>query len=152
MESSFYRHPEGPQIRKHGAKRIVPYFLLLIVLNALLGVFALYMLGFALSYDWTQLQTGSLHAILEAALQLLLLFSPVILTILVNRLLFRAFRGRGRFPRGLWLAAVVAVLAVQIGTILLVFGYGFTDGSRGLDKLSGLSIETIATELGALGK
>lgn len=152
MESSFDRCPQGPQVKRHGAGRIIPYFLLLIVLNVLLGVFALYMLGFALTYDWAQLQAGSLHAILEAALQLLLLFSPVLLTILVNRLLFRAFHGHGRFPRGLWLAAVFAVLAVQAGTILLVFGYGFTNGVSGLEKLGGLSIETIAAEIGSLGK
>lgn len=152
MESSFYRCPQGPQIKKHGAGRIVPYFLLLIVLNVLLGVFALYMLGFALEHDWTQLETGSLQSILEAAVQLLLLFSPVILTVIVNRLLFRAFRGHGRFPRGMWGWAALAVLAVQAGTILLVVGYGFTDGVSGFDKLNGLSIETIASQIGLSGK
>ncbi len=152
MENSFYNCPQGPQMKKHGAGRILPYFLLLIVLNVLLGVFALYMLGFALEYDWTQLKTGSLQAILEAALQLLLLFSPVILTVLVNRLLFRAFRGHGRFTRGLWIWAVLAVLAVQAGTILFVVGYGFTDGVSGFEKLNGLSIETLASKIGLPGK
>ena len=72
METPFYKCPQGPQIRKHGAGRVTAFFLTLAVINVLLGVYTLYMLGFALSYDWTQLKTGSAQAILEAALQLLL--------------------------------------------------------------------------------
>lgn len=89
------------------------------------------MLGFALAYDWTQLKTGSVQAILEAALQLLLLFSPVILTLIINRLLFRAFRGHGRFPRGVWFFAILAILAVQAATMYGVISFGFVDGMNG---------------------
>jgi hypothetical protein len=91
------------------------------------------MLGFALTYDWTTLSTGSLNGILETILQLLLLFSPVILTIIINRLLYRVFRGRGRFPRGTWLFAVLAVIVVQAAAIVLIFGYGFVDGTGGFN-------------------
>ncbi len=122
--------PEPP---RHGTGRVVTYFVILIVLNVLLAVYALYMLGFALTYDWTSLSVGSLHGILETLLQLLLLFSPVILTIIINRLLYRAFRGRGRFPKGTWLIAVLAIIVVQAAAIVLIFGYGFVDGTGGFN-------------------
>jgi len=140
MEHHFEGPPKGPPLAppRHGAGRVTVYFLVLILLNVLLGVFMLYMLGFALAYDWTSLKTGSVQAILEAALQLLLLFSPVILTILLNRLLFRSFRGRGRFPRGVWFFAILAIIAVQIATVMLIIGYGFVDG------LNGFSIDSIS--------
>lgn len=126
-------HGGPPPEHRHKAGRVAAYFLVLIVLNVLLAVYALYMLGFALTYDWTTLSTGSLNGILETLLQLLLLFSPVILTIIINRLLYRAFRGRGRFPRGTWLFAVLAVIVVQAATIALIFGYGFVDGTGGFN-------------------
>lgn len=140
MEHHFEGPPKGPPIAppRHRAGRVTVYFLVLILLNVLLGVFMLYMLGFALEYDWTSLKTGSLQAILETALQLLLLFSPVILTILLNRLLFRAFRGHGRFPRGVWFFAILAIIAVQIATVMLIIGYGFVDG------VNGFSIDSIS--------
>lgn len=116
---------------RHGPGRVIAYFLTLIVLNVLLAVFALYMLGYALAFDWSILKTGSLQAILESALQLLLLFSPVILTILINRLLYRAFRGWKRFPRGTWFFALLAILAVQVATVMLIFSYGYVDGTSG---------------------
>ncbi|MEN6594242.1 MAG: hypothetical protein ABFC31_04730 [Clostridiaceae bacterium] len=130
--------PEPPMLKRHGAGRVTAFFLTLAVINVLLGVYTLYMLGFALSYDWTQLKTGSAQAILEAALQLLLLFSPVILTLIINRLLFRAFRGHGRFPRGVWFFAILAVLAVQTATVFAIIGFGFVDG------LNGFSIDSLA--------
>lgn len=132
--------PKGmaPAPPKRGAGRVALYFFILIVLNVLLGVLMLYMLGFALAYDWTTLKMGSAQAILEAALQLLLLFSPVILTIVLNRLLFRAFRGHGRFPRGVWFFAVLAIIVVQAATVMMIIGYGFVDG------VNGFSIESIS--------
>lgn len=130
-------HGEAEERPRHRAGRVVAYFLVMIVLNALLAVYALYMLGHALAFDWTILKAGSLQVILESALQLLLLFSPVILTILINRLLYRAFRGWKRFPRGTWFFALVGIIAVQVATIMLIFGYGYVDG------INGLSIESI---------
>lgn len=140
MEHHFEGPPKGPPLAppRHGAGRVTVYFLVLILLNVLLGVFMLYMLGFALAYDWTSLKAGSLQAILEVTLQLLLLFSPVILTILLNRLLFRAFRGHGRFPRGVWFFAILTIIAVQVAAVMLIIGYGFVDG------VNGFSIDSIS--------
>jgi magnesium-transporting ATPase (P-type) len=132
------RHHHGPEERpQQSAGRVVAYFLVLIVLNVLLAVYSLYMLGYALAFDWSILKAGSLQVILESALQLLLLFSPVILTILINRLLYRAFRGWKRFPRGTWFFALLAIVAVQAATIMAIFSYGYVDG------VNGLSIESI---------
>lgn len=121
-------HGNGMRPRgRCGAGRIFFYFVLLLALNAALAIFALYMLGMALSYDWTTLQSGAAKEILDAAFQLLLLFSPVILTFLLNRLLFRVFGGRRHFPRGMgWLAALVAVLT-QAAVVFLICKYGMID-------------------------
>ena len=126
---------------RHGAGRVIAYFIVMIVLNVLLAVYTLYMLGYALAFDWSILQTGSLQAIFESALQLLLLFSPAILTILANRLLYRAFRGWRRFPRGTWFFALLAILVVQAATIMVIFGYGYVDGANGLN------IETLSSRI-----
>jgi magnesium-transporting ATPase (P-type) len=112
--------------------RVIAYFIVLIVLNILLAVYTLYMLGMALAFDWSILRSGTLQVILESALQLLLFFSPVILTIILNRLLYRAFRGRGRFPRGIWFFAMLVVVVVQAATIAFIFGYGYVEGVNGL--------------------
>lgn len=137
-ENGFHRrhggHGEQP---RNSAGRVVAYFIVMIVFNVLLAIYTLYMLGYALAFDWSILKTGSFQAILESALQLLLLFSPALLTILVNRLLYRAFRGWRRFPRGTWLFALLGIVAVQTATIMLIFGYGYVDGT------TGLNIETI---------
>ena len=118
---------------RHSAGRVIVYFVFLIILNVLLAVYSLYMLGKALEFDWSILQSGTLHVILESALQLLLLFSPVILTIILNRLLYRAFRGRGRFPRGIWFFAMLAMIVVQVTTVAFIFGFGYVEGVNGLN-------------------
>ena len=133
----------GRQIFHHprlGAGRVISYFLVMIVLNVLLAVYALYMVGVALAFDWTMLKTGTLQVILESALQLLLFSSPVILTILLNRLLYRIFRGHGRFPRGTWFFALLAIIVVQTAMVFVITSYGFVDGS------SGFNIEPIAAK------
>ena len=117
---------------RHGAGRVIAYFLVMIVFNVLLAVYALYMLGMALAFDWSILRSGTMQVILESALQLLLIFSPVILTIVLNRLLYRAFRGHGRFPHGTWFFALLMIIVVQVGTVALIFGYGYVDGVNGL--------------------
>ena len=126
-------HKGFPPDHRHGAGRVAVYFILLIIVNILLAVYALYMLGFALTFDWTSLSAGSLNGILETLLQLLLLFSPMILTIIINRLLYRAFRGHGRFPKGTWLFALLAIVFVQAAAIVFIFGYGFVDGAGGFN-------------------
>ncbi len=123
---------------RHGAGRVLVYFIFLIVLNVLLAVYSLYMLGKALEFDWSILKSGTLQVILESALQMLLFFSPVILTIILNRLLYRAFRGHGRFPRGIWFFAMLTIIVVQVAAVALIFGYGYVDG------INGLNIEQLA--------
>ena len=118
---------------RHRAGRVIVYFLVFLVLNIMLAVYSVYMLGLALEFDWSILKSGTLQVIMESALQLLLFFSPVILTLLLNRLLYRAFRGHGKFPRGMWLFAMLAMIVVQIATVAFVFGYGYVDGANGLN-------------------
>lgn len=124
--------------KRHGAGRVIAYFIVMIFFNVLLAVYTLYMLGIALAFDWSILKSGTLQVILESALQLLLFFSPVILTLVLNRLLYRAFRGHGRFPRGTWFFAMLMILVVQVTTVALIFGYGYVDG------VNGLKIESIS--------
>jgi len=118
---------------RHGVGRVLVFFIVLIVLNVLLAIYSLYMLGMALAFDWSILKSGTLQVILESALQMLLFFSPVILTILLNRLLYRAFRGHGRFPRGIWFFAMLAIIIVQVAAVAFIFGYGYVDGVNGLN-------------------
>jgi len=133
-----YPHPNhehqidlGPA--RHGAGRVIAYFIVMVVFNLLLAVYALYMLGIALEFDWSILKSGTLQVILESALQLLLFFSPVILTIILNRLLYRVFRGHGRFPRGTWFFAMLAIIVVQAAAVFFIFNYGYVDGVDGLN-------------------
>ncbi len=134
------RHPEAGEERygrqifqrpKAGAGRVFAYFLVMAVLNVLLAVYALYMLGYALAFDWSNLKSGTVQVLLESAFQLLLLFSPVILTIILNRLLYRAFRGRARFPRGTWFFALLAIAIIQVATVAAINSYGYVDGANG---------------------
>ena len=136
-------HHGHHDLPRHGAGRVIAYLLVLIVLNALLAVYSIYMLGKALEFDWSILKSGTLQVILESALQLLLLFSPVILTLLLNRLLYRVFHGFGRFPRGTWLLAMVLVVIVQVAVIAFIFGYGYVDGANGLkiEQLSAIPLD-----------
>ena len=127
------RHHDHFDLPRHGAGRVIVYFIVLIVLNLMLAVYSVYMLGMALEFDWSILKSGTLQVILESALQLLLFFSPVILTLVLNRLLYRAFRGRGRFPRGMWFFAMLAMIVVQVAAIAFIFGYGYVDGVDGLN-------------------
>ena len=127
------RHHDHFDLPRHGAGRVIVYFIVLIVLNLMLAVYSVYMLGMALEFDWSILKSGTLQVIMESALQLLLFFSPVILTLVLNRLLYRAFRGRGRFPRGMWFFAMLAMIVVQVTAIAFIFGYGYVDGVDGLN-------------------
>jgi hypothetical protein len=137
-EEHYGRHIfDRPRI---GAGRVFAYFLAMIVLNVMLAVYSLYILGFTLAFDWSKLTGGTLQAILESLAQLLLFFSPVILTIVLNRLLYRAFRGRGRFPRGIGFFALLMIVAVQAAVIAIIFGYGYAGG------VGGFQIESISSQ------
>jgi len=140
-----YPHPHhehkidlGPA--RHGVGRVIAYFIVMVVFNLLLAVYALYMLGIALEFDWSILKSGTLQAMLESALQLLLFFSPVILTIILNRLLYRVFRGHGRFPRGTWFFAMLAIIVVQAAAVFFIFNYGY------VDSVNGINIEQITVK------
>ncbi|MDD4311269.1 MAG: hypothetical protein PHW41_02160 [Eubacteriales bacterium] len=125
-------HHDYGDLPRHGAARVIFYFIMLIILNVMLAVYSIYMLGLALAFDWSSLASGTLQAILESALNLLLYFSPIILTLFLNRLLYRAFRGRGRFARGTWLFAMLAIVIVQFVTLAFIFNYGYVEGVDGL--------------------
>ncbi len=118
-----------------GGGRLAACCLVMVFINIALGFFWLFALGKAMEFDWTLLKAGTSKAIVDAALMLLLLLLPLILTILVNRLTFRAFRGRRRFPRGAGLLALLIVVIVQAVTLYLVYRYGLTGnaGSFAID-------------------
>ena len=128
-----HEHHEHHDLPRHRAGRVIAYFIVMIILNVLLAIYSLYMLGIAIAFDWSILKSGTLQVIIESALQLLLFFSPVILTIILNWLLYRVFRGRGRFPRGTFLFAIFAMIVVQFTTIAGIFSYGYVDGVNGLN-------------------
>lgn len=127
------RHHDRFDLPRHGAGRTIAYFLVLIVLNLMLAIYAVYMLGFALEFNWSILRSGTLQVIMESALQLLLFFSPVILTLMLNRLLYRVFRGHGRFARGMWFFALLSIIVIQAAAVAFIFGYGYVDGVNGLN-------------------
>ena len=138
-----HRHHDRSDLPRHGALRVIFYFLALIVLNVMLAVYSIYMLGLAMMFNWSSLSNGTLQVILESALNLLLFFSPVILTLFLNRLLYRVFRGGGRFARGTWFFAMLAIVVVQAGMIAVIFGYGYVPVTNGfhIDQISVSPIE-----------
>lgn len=133
-----HRHHDQGDLPRHGAGRVIVYFILLILLNAMLAVYAVYMFGLAMMFNWSVLSNGTLQVILESALNLLLYISPLILTLFLNRLLYRVFRGRGRFPRGMWFFALLAIVIVQAAMIAVIFGYGTVSETNGIhiDQIS----------------
>lgn len=130
-------HGHG-DLPRHGAGRVIFYFILLILLNVMLAVYSIYMLGLALAFNWSILASGTLQVILESAWNLLLYISPIILTLFLNRLLYRVLRGHGRFPRGTWFFAMLAIVIVQAATIAAIFGYGTVSETNGfhIDQIS----------------
>ena len=133
-----HRHHDRSDLPRHGAGRVIVYFILLILLNAMLAVYSVYMLGLAMMFNWSSLSSGTVQVILESALNLLLYLSPVILTLFLNRLLYRVVRGHGRFPRGTWFFAMLAIVVVQAAMIAAIFGYGFVSETNGfhVDQIS----------------
>jgi hypothetical protein len=58
--------------------------------------------------------------------------------------LYRAFRGRRRFPRGTWFFALLAIVVIQAATVFTIFSYGYVDGVNG--SASSLSRPSRSTE------
>ena len=116
--------------------RISVYWCCMVLLNLLLAVFALYVLGFIMEADWGFLSAVTFETVARAAYQLLLICSPALLTLLLNRLLYRIVRGRRRFPRGTGLLAVIVALAVQALVIFLLLRSGSPAGVEGFDVQS----------------
>ena len=133
-----HRHHDHGDLPQHGAGRVIAYIILMILLNAMLAVYAVYMFGLALAFNWSVLANGTLQVILESALNLLLYISPLILTLFLNRLLYRVLRGHGRFPRGTWFFAMLAIVIVQAAMIAVIFGYGTVSDTNGfhIDRIS----------------
>ncbi len=133
-----HEHHDSGELPRHGAGRVIVYFILLILLNVMLAVYSIYMLGLALAFNWSVLASGTLQVILESAWNLLLYISPIILTLFLNRLLYRVLRGHGRFPRGTWFFAMLAIVIVQTAMIAVIFGYGTVSETNGfhIDQIS----------------
>lgn len=125
----------------HGGGRLGAYWLFLVLLNALLAVYALYAYGLSMQFDWSFLSTGNIRSVAETVFQLLLLASPAILTILLNRMLLRLVRGHRWFPRGTGFAAFFAILVVQAIVIWLILTYGR------IDTANGFQVDSIARML-----
>ena len=119
--------PPPPRVR---GGRVAGYFICLVVLNILLGFYVLYALGLVLQSDWYA--GGSSLPIMQTVLLIVLAVSPLLLTILFNRGLYRLFRGRRRFPRGTALLAVLVLLVVQALTIMLTLRFGLVEGATGI--------------------
>lgn len=145
-------HPRGHGHGHHGGDdphgyrrcsggRVCAFYLTAALLNILLAVYLLYAIGLVMEYDWTTLQGGATRSIVQAVFEVLLLLSPVILTVLLNRIVFRLFRGRRRFPRGTALLMLALILIVQAGTVLLVLSQGFIGGTNGFN------IETVSSAI-----
>ena len=131
-------HHDHGDLPRLGAGRVIIYFILMIVLNVMLAVYSVYMFGLALAFNWSVLASGTLQVILESAWNLLLYISPIILTLFLNRLLYRVLCGYGRFPRGTWFFAMLAIVIVQATTIAVIFGYGTVSETNGfhIDQIS----------------
>ena len=139
------RHGHGGYSRGHGAgarhggARLTVYFLTAILCNFLLAVYALYAVGVCaqLAQDTLSIAQGATLA--ETVFQIVLLISPFLLTILLNRLLFCAMRGRRRrFPRWVAPTACLIILAVQAATIYLILSV------FGTQATGGFSVDTIS--------
>lgn len=120
--------PPPPPRPRRG--RCAAYFVCMIVLNILLAFYALYALGLVMQFDWHA--NAASVPVLQVVWMVILAFSPLLLTILLNRVLYRIFRGRRRFPRGTALLALLVLIAVQALTLMLTLRYGLVEGATGV--------------------
>lgn len=142
-------HGRGRHGRRRGPRcgggRITAYFLMAVVLNLLLAVYAMYVVGVSMDMTGTAALAGTAPTVSETVFRMLLLASPILLTVLLNRILYRLFRGRRVFPRGMGVLAVLVILLVQVLTVCLVLRYGSADGTGGFSPLV-TQIESLAEE------
>ncbi len=130
-----------PEERRGGA-RLTVYFLISIICNFLLAIYALYAVGLSAQLSQDALAAGQNATLAETMYQLALLLSPILLTLLLNRLLFCAMRGRRRrFARWATPAACLVTLAVQAATILLIWYFS------GANTAGGFNVDTITSIL-----
>lgn len=126
----------GPEPHRHGGGRITTYLLLVVLLNVLLAVYALYVVGPMLEAGVITTGNESLPALIFRAL---LFASPILLTVLINRLLYRLVRGRGRFPLSVGITACVLAVLVQVLTVYIIFTAG------GAAQFTSFDVETITS-------
>lgn len=117
--------PDGCGPHRHaGRGRLTAYLLLSVALNFVLAIYMLFILSLSLEAVAEMLGAGQPTPLARRALMLLVMLSPLLFTILFNRLLFALMRGRRRFSRGMGLFAVVLILIVQALTVYVVFTAG----------------------------
>ncbi|MDO4572157.1 MAG: hypothetical protein Q4C13_02220, partial [Clostridia bacterium] len=123
------QRPDCPPPKpRHG--RLIAYLICLLLLNVALGFYALYALGLVMQFDWHA--DANTVPIMQVVWMVILAFSPLLLTVLLNRVLYRLFRGRRRFPRGTVLLALLVLIAVQALTVMLTLRYGMVEGAAGV--------------------
>jgi len=110
---------------KFSGVRIAGFFICIVVLNAMLALYSLYSCARVLQYNWQA--SGADIVIIEVIGMVILAFSPIILTILFNRIIFRIFHGRRRFPRGITLGGICLLLLSQILSVWLMLFYGYAE-------------------------
>ncbi len=134
-----------PHGRGRGRGRMLAYFLMLIVLNLLLAVYALYAVGMSMDMDATALLGESSHTVTEMFFQILMLASPILLSVILNRILYWLFGGRRVFPHGTGVLAFLVILLVQVLTVCAVLRYGRVNGEKGFAPIV-TQIETLAED------
>lgn len=136
------RHHKKTSHPHAGGARLVAYFLTSAVCNALLAFYALYAYAQCVELSNDILASGQHATPAETIFQALLLLSPIFLTVLINRLLYRVMRGRyRRFARGVVPVACIFVVLVQVVILLLLVRSVGPSGS------GGLNLDTISTLL-----
>lgn len=136
-----HRHKRPPHQHVGGA-RLTAYFLISAVCNVLLAFYAIYAYAQCVELSNDILAAGQHATLAETIFQVLLLLSPILLTVLINRLLYRIMRGpHRRFARWTGPAACIFVVAVQVVFILLLLQ------SVGVGGSGGFNLDTISTLL-----
>ena len=136
------RHHKKPPHQRAGGARVTAYFLMSAVCNALLAFYAVFAYAQCVELSNDILSSGQHATLAETVFQVLLLLSPIFLTVVINRLLYRIMRGRHRrFARGVGPVACIFVLLVQVVVILLLAQSAMSGGS------GGFNLDTISTLL-----
>ena len=129
--------PEHP--RRGHSGRLTAYFIIAGVCNIFLAIYALYAFGTYVAFSDGLFASGQNATVAETVYGLVLLASPLVLSVLLNRLLFCVMRGRKRrFPRFAGLAACLLIVLVQ-AIVILILLYTSTTGPG-----NGFNVDTIA--------